>query len=430
MSTSEIYLSEEQIAHFIEETKSEPQFFYGYEGQEYGVCPFITFYVYHQDEDFLPLCEKMIDIHRALENMIDSPYQMIWKDSTQTWFKAGSKRLPQDLAAEVAIAHKKGKEFWIRATDMESPAASACWAIDAEVVTNSSMRYTTLKITFRHSWYLNNQARWHAFVLDCLKRLEPEQCYSGFEIGTTASGVMGAYESDVMERICADYFYGLDIDHPGDMGFQYHRDEDGWVNTTRLGVGLRAPTWCFLLSPIWLGKLGLDEAGVRKALGDPRIQITTLPRSDGGANLWVQLGELSLYPVDEGVPELPVLANKLIRPVRCDDLRLISLDPWDDDPNPRFNFDSETRWMRRFDEDSDWPSPEKRHPAKLGTAQSGVPDSLAPRLRAFPGERCPKTGSWYALHLGGKVVRVNEGDPMPGPEYGATGTVIWYFKDE
>ena len=49
-------------------------------------------------------------------------------------------------------------------------------------------------------------------------------------------------------------------------------------------------------------------------------------------------------------------------------------------------------------------------------------------LRALPGEPCPKTGDWYALHLGGKVVSVKEGEPMPGPEYGPTGVVIWYLK--
>jgi len=49
-------------------------------------------------------------------------------------------------------------------------------------------------------------------------------------------------------------------------------------------------------------------------------------------------------------------------------------------------------------------------------------------LRAMPGECCPKTGDWYALHLGGKTVRVNEGDPMPGPEFGSTGLVIWHLK--
>ena len=85
------------------------------------------------------------------------------------------------------------------------------------------MHYSFVKVTFRDSWYRNNKATWHAFVKRWLQRLQPEQCYSGYEIGTTTIGVMGAYESDVMERICADHFYGLDIDHPWKMGFQYQR---------------------------------------------------------------------------------------------------------------------------------------------------------------------------------------------------------------
>ena len=61
-----------------------------------------------------------------------------------------------------------------------------------------------------------------------------------------------------------------------------------------------------------------------------------------------------------------------------------------------------------------------------------IPSSgqLPKTLRALPGERCPKTGDWYALHLGGKIVRVNEGDPMPGPEFGPTGVVIWHLKEK
>ena len=364
MSTAERYLSDEEIQLFIEETKLEPQYFYGVEGREYGVCPFITFYVYHHDEDFLPLADKMIQIHQTMEGMIDIPYQMVWKDSTQKWFKAGSKRLPDDLHAEAEKAKHKAELFWIQATDMERPSASACWAIQAIVTDCSPMEYSTLKITFRHSWYLQNKQQWHEFILNCLRLLEPEQCYSGYEIGTTGTGVIGAYESDVMERICADFFYGLDIDHPAKMGFQYNRDEDGWINPSRLGAGLRPPTWCFLLSPIWLKKLGLDEAAVRRQLDHPKITITALPRSDGDTSLWIQLGELDLYPVEDGLPELPVLANRLIRPVRCDDLNLTTLDPWEDDPNPRFDFISGPRWMGRFDPDSDWPSPIGRHSAQ------------------------------------------------------------------
>jgi len=296
--------------------------------------------------------------------MIDSPYRKVLRFSTETWHKAGSSRLPTDLHVEAAKAHKKGDPFWIQATNMDSPLASACWAIDARVQSNSAMRYSSLKITFRHSWFLENKERWHAFVLDCLRSLEPEQCYSGYEIGTTGAGAFGAYESDVMERICAEHFYGFDIDHPNVNGFQYHRNENGWINVANLGSGLRPPTWCFLLSPIWLKKLGLDEAAVRRQLDHPKITITALPRSDGDTSLWIQLGELDLYPVEDCLPELLVLANRLIRPVRCDDLNLTTLDPWEDDPNPRFDFISGPRWMGRFDPDSDWPSPIRRHSAQ------------------------------------------------------------------
>lgn len=360
MSTSEVYLSDEEIAEFISETKTEPQFFYGEKGYEYGVCPFITFYVYHHDEDFLPLCDRVIALYHQFEALIDVPFRKILKSTTETWFKAGHKRLPTDLHAEARKALAEEEEFWIQATDSDSPMASARWAFDAQITNTSSMNYTTVKITFRHRWYIANKERWHHFVLDALNSLEPEQCYSGFEIGNTCAGVMGAYESDVMERICADYFYGLDIDHPGKMGFQYHRDEDGWVNPSDLGAGLRTPTWCFLLSPYWFNKLGLDEVRLYQALGSG-VSITPLPRQDGQTSYWIQLGELALHPVEDGVPELLARANALIRPVRCDDLNLISLDPWEDDPNPRFDYFSSPRWIARFDPESDWPTPQRRH---------------------------------------------------------------------
>ncbi|ATE61634.1 hypothetical protein [Thauera sinica] len=387
MSTSELYLTDEEIAEFIAETKKGYGYTYGYEDQEYGVCPFITFYVYHHDAQFLSLCDKMIDLHHRLERMIDSPYRKVWKDATQVWFKASDKRLPTDLRAEARKALDQGKEFWVRATDMDSPLASARWAIDAQVTNCSAMDYTTLKITFRHSWYVEHRREWREFVLACLHLLEPEQCYSGFEIGNT-----GAYESDVLERICADHFYGLDIDHPGDMGFQYHRNEKGWVNPARLGAGLRTPTWGFLLSPHWFDKLGLDELRLYEGLNDARIRIEALPRSsDGRTSYWIELGELSLYPIEDGVPELPVIANRLIRPVRCDDLNLLSLDPWDDDPNPRFDFQSGPRWMGRFDEGSDWPSPERRAPRPPSAPAQPKP----PALSARPGQPCLREGVGY-----------------------------------
>jgi len=75
--------------------------------------------------------------------------------------------------------------------------------------------------------------------------------------------------------------------------------------------------------------------------------------------------------VDEGLPDLLVKANALIRPIRCDQLRLHSLEPWDDDPNPRFDYQSSLDWVRRFDEDSQWPThprPRGQPPALRGGA--------------------------------------------------------------
>ena len=44
-----------------------------------------------------------------------------------------------------------------------------------------------------------------------------------------------------------------------------------------------------------------------------------------------------------------VKANRLIRPIRCDELNLNTLNPWDGYPNPRFDYESSLRWMRCFD---------------------------------------------------------------------------------
>lgn len=113
----------------------------------------------------------------------------------------------------------------------------------------------------------------------------------------------------------------------------------------------------FLLSPYWLEKLGLSEEQIREKLNDPRIEITKIEDSENPNlySLWIRLGELSLYPVEEGVPDLLVLANELIKPIRCDNLKLTTLDAWSDDPNPRFDVVSAKQWIARFDKDSTWP---------------------------------------------------------------------------
>ena len=444
MSTTELFMLPEEVEDFISLTLEDDSLntFSVNDGPEIGLCPYITFYIYHTEDQYLPLADKIIGIYDEFSKLIDVPFERIWKSDTQDWLPADDKRLLSidQLKKRARDARDELREFWIRATDQESSASTARWAFCGEVG-DGGMRYTTLKLTFRHKWYRQNKVRWHAFVQHCLILLQPEHCYSGFEVGNGGFTLIGAYESDVMERICADHFYGMDIDHATQMGFhsyRYHRDDalfepvlvegddpsEKYTDPSDLGAGLRTPTWCFLLTPFWRDKLGKSAADVRTELSDPNIEIVEIPFAVGPHNprgeaaLWIRLGELDLHPVDKGVPEVLVKASRLIRPVRCDRLQLLTLDPWADDPNPRFDFQSSMRWMRRFDEDSDWPTQEKRR-----TIQ---PSGSGATLRCEAGQPCPRDGEWETPAQANSRRRFKQGDPMPrqSTDYGET---IWYW---
>lgn len=443
MSTTELFMLPEEVEDFISLTLEDDSLntFSVNDGPEIGLCPYITFYVYHTEDQYLPLADKIIGIYDEFSKLIDVPFERIWKDDTQDWLPAGDKRLPalHELPEVARKLHADGRPFWLDATDQETEAASARWAFCARV-RDGGMRYSTLKLTFRHKWYRQNKARWHAFVRHCLALLQPEHCYSGFEVGNGGFNILGAYESDVMERICADHFYGMDIDHVSKMGFHsfcYHHDDpifdpkvlEGMKNPSQkytdpsdLGAGLRTPTWCFLLTPFWRDKLGKSAADVRAELSDPGIEIVDIPFEVGPHNprgepaLWIRLGELDLHPVEQGVPEVLIKANRLIRPIRCDRLQLLTLEPWDDDPNPRFDFQSAMRWMGRFDEDSDWPTADTR------TLQ-GPSDGP---LRCEAGQPCPRDGEWETPAKASSRRRFKQGEVMPSVEadYGQT---IWQW---
>lgn len=426
MSTAELFLEPGEVEAFIRETLStEGLYVIGDEGREIGLCPYITFYVYHGPDEYLDVAGKMIAIYEEFAALIDEPFQLIWKGDTQDWLPANDKRLPRDLYNHAKRQKDKARPFWLLATDMDSDATTARWAISAKV-DDGLMKYSRLKLTFRHKWYRQNKARWHAFVQGCLDRLQPEHCYSGFEVGNGGFNILGAYESDVLERICADHFFGMDIDHPSKMGYHPYWLEEGETDVTSLGAGLRTPTWCFLLSPIWLAKLGKTEAEVRAELNDPRIEITAIPYRVGPHNpkgenaLWIRLGELDLHPVEKGVPDLLAKANRLIRPVRCDYLKLLTLDPWDDDPNPRFDYVSSQRWMRRFDDDSDWPDAARRKsPVKTPETRLGI----------HAGQACPESGYWFTPAKAGSRRHFKQGETMPdlGTAWGST---IWQWDDQ
>lgn len=448
MSTAELFLQPEEIENFIRETLSDDLLYsIGEEGCEIGLCPYITFYVYHGPDEALAIANEAIAVFEEFAALIDEPFQLIRKNSTD-WVHPNDPHAPtpQDLRAQAAKELsaeevKVGSTFIFGATDQDSLAATARWAISGKV-DDGYMRHSRLKLTFRHKWYRQNKARWLAFVQACLHRLQPEQCYSGFEVGNGGFNILGAYECDVLERICADHFYGMDIDHPSSMSFHsYRHDNDDplyslyddpdrdrlqkYVNPSNLGAGLRTPTWCFLLSPLWLAKLGKTEADVRAELNDPRIEITAIPYRVGPHNpkgenaLWIRLGELDLHPVEKGVPDLLVKANRLIRPVRCDYLKLLTLEPWDDDPNPRFDYVSSQRWMRRFDDDSDWPDAEERKsPAKIPTVRPGIP----------AGQVCPESGWWFTPAKADSRRLFKQGEIMPDLD-SAWGSTIWQWDE-
>ncbi len=60
-----------------------------------------------------------------------------------------------------------------------------------------------------------------------------------------------------------------------------------------------------------------------------------------------------------------------------------------------------------------------------------LPEQVAVESRtrvAYPGDTCPESGEWFSNHLH-KKVRVQAGDPLPGPEFSLNGDrVIWYLK--
>lgn len=112
-----------------------------------------------------------------------------------------------------------------------------------------------------------------------------------------------------------------------------------------LADGIRPPTWGFLLSDTLCKKLELRRDQIKLSLQHPRIRIDEL---DSG--LWSELGkEPSVHLVEGGVPELPALLNKLLKPIRNDHMALPRFGQWDGNPNESFN-----------DADSDWHSAELR----------------------------------------------------------------------
>lgn len=70
------------------------------------------------------------------------------------------------------------------------------------------------------------------------------------------------------------------------------------------------------------------------------------------------------------------------------------------------------------------PSEEDEYFAAAPSTPAHVPITR----KALPGQVCPESGEWFAPLLGNKTFTMNVGEIMPGPEYSAMGSVIWYLK--
>ena len=52
MSTSQLYLSKQEIEELVRDIPQDTSILYGEENQEFGVCPYVTFYICNKDKKF------------------------------------------------------------------------------------------------------------------------------------------------------------------------------------------------------------------------------------------------------------------------------------------------------------------------------------------------------------------------------------------
>ena len=115
-----------------------------------------------------------------------------------------------------------------------------------------------------------------------------------------------------------------------------------------------------------------------------------------------------------------IIANELIKPIRCDNLKLTTLDAWDDDPNPRFDAVSSKQWIARFDSDSIWP--ELKRVEQKEHLEEKVEIVAA-------GGKCPYAGYWFTVAKVHSRQYFKEGDIFPDFESDWV-DVYWQFDDE
>ncbi len=343
MSTLHKLFTPRELEEFAADLTDWPNAESGDNDLTVAVSPFTTFYFNFNPDEYISTSDAMIEIHEKFEEITGKSFKISTNPHSERPHPYPSKK-PFNLR-DYARKTPLDKTFTFNLTDelnhRTSPSTAGYFWRDGFWGENSNTSYSSIQLTYRWQWWLTNRDKWKTLLLDAIEKINPSQVYSGFAVITplefgTRSGVA------TWERALSEKFYGLDIDYPLGM----HALDTGLTH------GIRPPTWGFFLSDEWRSKLGLSQHDVHEALDYPGISVDACSTGQ-----WIELGtQPSLYPIDRGVPELPVILNRLLRPIRHGSLDLIGMGQWDGDPNERFSVVDAQRWMARFDDTSEWPS--------------------------------------------------------------------------
>lgn len=431
MSTVTPYLTVEEQVAWIEEIKATDKLWVtGYEGEDaYGIGPYVSFYVYHSEEEAPQLINKFIEVFNRFSQIKNEEWTHFIHPIKDVFVKAEkAETLLTDLNEICQRQYQNtGSVYFTATVSDDTEISSAVWSYSMTIAERPFMRYSHLKINFRYAWYIEsqeNKEKWHQFVEHCIDTLKPRHTYSGFEIAQAASMHLGSYEINSLEKIVAQAFYGVDLDHPDFNGTHDHKRTDDYIDYQGLGSGIRTPVWSFLLDPYWIAKLDKTAEEIKAYFNRfKEVEIKEIEYPENQIGLWIRLGELSMYPVEDGVPILPVYANALIKPIRCDELKLVGYAQWDDDPNEHLSYEEGIAWMRRFDEDSSWPEGKRINKANGLLLEE---DSL----KVKGGDLCPRTGYWKTPAQPDSRQYFAQGEILPTLAELDWGEVYWYWDGE
>ena len=342
MGTIGKMFDQDMIEDMVNELKEWPAMSFGDEDiQALAVGPFLTIYFLYDSANAQQTVLTMIDLHQRFERMTNSPFAIVTDPDSERPYPIGSNKLPDPASYAKSLSPE---DYFILMASSEKNARSSpvygakLWKMrahmnDAPDPTGKSFSF--VQFYYSWTWWLDHRQEWQDFVHSAVVALNAYVAYSGFAVANPIEPGTRA-DAAVLERALAPHFHGLDIDNPSGQH--------------QLGFGIRTPTWGFFLSDVLREKLGYTSKQARDLLAHERIRVKALA---GG--LWIELGDKpDLYPVEHGVPELPAILNKLIKPVRDDRMSLVGCAQWEDAPNERFSKADAIRWMGRFDETSDW----------------------------------------------------------------------------